>query len=75
MKEWARKFSGETACPSKSQKANEVEARFHSASSDLKSPPCCLKIHCPGFTENPVLEEKTREGKGSHLCPFPTLAP
>lgn len=36
-------------CPSKSQKANEPEAKFHSARSELKSPPCCLKIRCPGF--------------------------
>ena len=68
MKEWARKSSEETVGPSKSQKANEVEARFHSASSELKLPPCCLKICCPGCTEPSVLE-KTQEGKGSYPCP------
>lgn len=49
-------------CSSKSQKANEVEVRFHLASSELQLPLCYLKTHCPGFTEPPVLEGKTREG-------------
>lgn len=71
MKEQARKFSEETVCPSKSQKANEAEARFHSASSELQLPPCCLKTCCPGFAEPSVLEEKTQEGKGSHPVPIP----
>lgn len=62
-------------CSSKSQKANEVEVRFHLASSELQLPLCYLKTHCPGFTEPPVLGGRLGRVKDPTLSPFLTLAP
>jgi hypothetical protein len=63
------------ACPAKSQKANEEEARLHSAAGELDSLPCCLKLTVQGSKSPLSLGRKLERAKHLALPPLPTLAP
>lgn len=63
--------SRKTVCPWKNHKKPMRQKPGSIRPAVNESPPGCLKTHCQGFTEPSVLEEKTREGTGSHPVPIP----